>query len=106
MVVDHITGSATKRSEPIYAALQTGRLRETARAWRFTVERRGRRVEIVEIRLYAEDEGAAAALEIIANIAAERERAVGVLKRKALCRSIHLQIGDFSSMARITYSGA
>ena len=55
-VMDHNTGSATKRPEPIHPALETGCIQ--CRAWTgLNVERRGRRVEIVDIRLYAEDEG-------------------------------------------------
>ena len=54
-VMDHNTGSAAKRPEPIHSALETDRLSATAAG--LDVERRGRSVEIVDIRLNAEDEG-------------------------------------------------
>src|SRR4051794_25204710 len=77
-----VTGAGSKRSKPVHPALQTGSLDKTRVRTdpRFDVERRGRRVEIIEIRLNAEDERATAALPIIANIPAKRDPALAVFK--------------------------
>ena len=100
IVVDHNTGSGTKRPKPIHPALKTDRLNKTG--WPgFNVERRGRRVEVVEIRLYTEDERATAALPVIAGIPTERESTLGVFKRDAGRWRADCLIGDFASLLPI-----